>query len=168
MADETPEREEEETPYEEWMDLSEGVGEPGAAEELDPIKPKVDFCITCDAVAQGPDGKKTLYGIFQNLHFPSFPARLPSCAVVIRLSGGAGKHGLSVKIFDPDKNVIFSPPKPMDIELVNPLIAAEIVISLQGMLFPRDGLYWIRIYLNDEKEEQDYPIRVGKIVSPTP
>ena len=131
--------------------------------EHEGIKPRLDYLIVCDAVAMGPDGRKTLYGVFDKLVFFRFPALYPQCCIVSRWAYGAGSHALRVRILDSDNQVVFDPKVDCKFELKDPLTSAEIVLTVQGLRFPKPSTYTIEITLDGHVETEQKYLRVEQI-----
>jgi hypothetical protein len=120
----------------------------------DTIIPKVDYIILCDSVSSSPEGKKTLYGLFDSINSKKFPCIHPSFFLLIRLINGMGIHRTEVQILDPHDKIIFKT-DPLEIKLDNPLAGADFVIQLQGFAFPVQGTYRIKVLLNGKPVEEE-------------
>lgn len=127
------------------------------------IKPKLNFVVLCDAVGHGPDGKKTLYGLFNRIVAREFPHAHPSLAIVTRWSCGVGPHSMHLRIVDSDKTVVFEPTGQCTFTLEHPLASADVVLNVAPLMFPRPGTYWIQVLLDGRTEEVEEAIFVDRL-----
>lgn len=119
------------------------------------VAPKVDYIILCDSVSNSPEGKKTLYGLFDIINSKTFPCVHPNFFVVARLVNGMGTHKLEVQILDPNDKIIFKTPEALEIKLDNPLAGVDFVMQFQGFTFQLPGLYRIRAVINGKPIEEE-------------
>lgn len=103
--------------------------------------------LTCDAVASDPNGKITLYGIFDRIWASQFPAVHPMLSIFWRCRvPGPGR--VSVRVLKPDGLTL------MDLEPVES--GREGTHSMQGSYtlapveFPSDGEYGLVLRYNDQ------------------
>ena len=103
--------------------------------------------LTCDAVARDPNGKTTLYGIFDRIWAAQFPAIHPMLSIYWKCRlPGPGR--VAVRIVKPDGSSL--------LELEPAESGKEGVQSVQGTYtlspieFPTDGEYTIVLRYNDQ------------------
>jgi hypothetical protein len=108
--------------------------------------------VLCDAVGYGPDGKKTLYGLFHRVAARDFPCTHPSMCVATRWSYGDGKYRMQIRITDSDHAVVFEPTDP-----------CEIVLTIQNLQFKRPGTYWVQAILDGEPLDEETAIFIEKV-----
>lgn len=132
-------------------------------QEYGSIKPKLLFVIVCDAVAQSPDGKKTLYGLFDRIATLRIPCVHPSFSIMVRWGYGDGKHSMKIRIVDSNREVAFEPADECKFEITDLLSTTDIVLNIQNMTFKKTGMYWVEVYLNGVKEEQEVGIFVERV-----
>ena len=118
------------------------------------ITPNVDYIILCDSVSNSPDGKKTLYGLFDTIRSKGFPCVHSNFSMLVRLINGMGKHKLQVQILDPNDKPVFKTSKTMEIKLDNPLVGADLVMQFQGFVFKVPGPYRIEVILDGRLIEE--------------
>ena len=119
------------------------------------ITPNLDYIILCDSVSNSPDGKKTLYGLFDTINSKKFPCVHSNFFILIRVINGMGTHKLQVQILDPNDKPVFKTPKPVEIRLDNPLAGVDLVIQFQGFVFKIPGSYRIKVILDGKPIEEE-------------
>jgi len=107
--------------------------------------PKVDYIILCDAVAQDPQGKKTLYGLFDRIWSKKIPFNHRQFYIALRLIEGRGKHKIGLQIIDNEKEIVFKAPDEVPVEFSGPLGVVEFIAEFQDFQFKKDGYYEIRV-----------------------
>lgn len=119
------------------------------------ITPNLDYIILCDSVSNSPDGKKTLYGLFDTINSKRFPCVHSNFFILIRFINGMGKHKLQVQILDPNDKPVFKTSKTIEIKLDNPLAGADLVMQFQGFVFKIPGSYRIKVILDGKPIEEE-------------
>ncbi|MBI4566849.1 MAG: hypothetical protein HY719_00465 [Planctomycetes bacterium] len=125
------------------------------------IPPKLCTLLICDAVAQAPYGRRTLYGVFHHLAVAgNFPMVYGPAAVYVVLGFGTGKHEVQIELVDGGDHRVFALPEACPVTLESPLARAELVLSIQNLAFPAAGTYFLRVYIDGRKEEYEHMIFV--------
>lgn len=112
-------------------------------------KGRVHYFILCDAVTPG-GGKKTLYGVFNQINAFEFPAVHPMCALAIELSTDEGEHEISFTLKDSAGNDVIPPMPPFKAEAGPPLGIIDAVVNLQNIKFDHPGIYTFGVYLDGD------------------
>ena len=117
------------------------------------------------------NGKLVISGTFDTLAARALPVVHPACALAMRFcftQEDNGRHKLSINIINEDGESLDPnnmPIKPdFDIQLPNgaPFLTRNMVMNLQGLRFPDDGIYSIDIGYDDEILIR-LPLRVVKV-----
>jgi len=116
--------------------------------------PKLDYIILCDSVSSSPEGKKTLYGLFDTINSKVFPCVHSNFFIVIRFMNGMGTHEVVVQIVDPKDNIIFKAPQTLEIKLDSPLSSVDLLMQFQVFEFRSPGHYKIKIVLDGRVMEE--------------
>ena len=94
--------------------------------------------LVCDAVAHDPNGKTTLYGIFDRIWSSTFPAVHPMFAIYWRcVVPGPGRVGVS--ILKPDESIL-TDLEPVETSNEQPH-SMQGTYTLGGFEFPAEGEY---------------------------
>lgn len=110
---------------------------------------KLFALLNSDAAATAPDGKITLYGIFDVINCRKIPLRHPQFSVFWKLySDELGK--ISVRIEKPDGLPLLTTDG-LDLQK-NPLGKHQGVFTLGGVEFPVSGEYRVVLLLNGTEE----------------
>lgn len=113
------------------------------------IKPNLIALVVCDNIYREPGGKPALVGLFGGITASSFPARHPKMAVFVSLSGvREGSHAkLEIVHAETDKAIVTAEgPFPGKI---TPLTVVDMTFFLNNVVFPEEGIYFIRFWAND-------------------
>ena len=129
----------------------------------DRIRPSLIFLVTCDAIGHGPDGKKTFYGVFDQILARQFPCIHPQMAIIVKWGLGMGAHEMKIRIATSDSNVIFETPQALKFQMNDPLVSVDLVINIQNLRIPKAGVYYVRILLDDEWIETERTLLVSQI-----
>ncbi len=120
----------------------------------------MDFQIAtlCDYAADY-NGKLVVNGTFDTLAVRSLPVVHPSCSLAMRICftpEDTGRHKLSITIIDEDGEPLDPNHMPIepefDVKLPDsvPFLTRNVVMNLQGLRFPRVGLYSVDIGCDGE------------------
>jgi hypothetical protein len=135
-----------------------------------PTSMDIQIATLCDFAADY-NGKLVISGTFDTLAARALPVVHPACALAMRLcftQEDNGRHKLSINIINEDGESLDPnnmPIKPdFDIQLPKgaPFLTRNIVMNLQGLRFPHDGIYSIDIGYDDEILIR-LPLRVMKV-----
>ncbi len=130
----------------------------------------IQIATLCDFAADY-NGKLVISGTFDTLAARALPVVHPACALAMRFcftQEDNGRHKLSINIINEDGESLDPnnmPIKPdFDIQLPNgaPFLTRNMVMNLQGLRFPDDGIYSIDIGYDDEILIR-LPLRVVKV-----
>ncbi len=130
----------------------------------------IQIATLCDFAADY-NGKMVISGTFDTLAARALPVVHPSCALAMRFcftQEDVGRHKMSINIINEDgesldpKNMPIEPE--FDVQLPNgvPFLTRNIVMNLQGLRFPEDGIYSIDISCDGEMLAR-LPLRVVKV-----
>jgi len=118
----------------------------------------------CDAVARGPEGKMTLYGIFDRIVAGKMPATHPSFTIVTTWQSGDREYKMRIRILDPDGRHIFET-REMTFRLRGEFAKSEMVTEFNNIMFKKVGTYSVQILLGSEIKTE-YPFFVMQTKSP--
>ena len=130
----------------------------------------IQIATLCDFAADY-NGKLVISGTFDTRAARALPVVHPACALAMRFcftQEDNGRHKLSINIINEDGESLDPnnmPIKPdFDIQLPNgaPFLTRNMVMNLQGLRFPDDGIYSIDIGYDDEILIR-LPLRVVKV-----
>lgn len=130
----------------------------------------IQIASLCDFAADY-NGKLVISGTFDTLAARALPVVHPACALALRFCftpEDEGRHKLSINIINEDGESLDPnnmPIKPeFDVHLPNamPFLTRNIVMNLQGLRFPADGIYSIDIGCDGEILMR-LPLRVVKV-----
>jgi hypothetical protein len=129
-------------------------------------KPEVKAFLLCDTIIheQGT-GKKSLIGIFEQLHSPRFPFRAPRLSVYSNLADAHGTYELTLRLVRLRDGKILIDAKGMRVSIADPLTVSELAVNLEGIPFEEAGKYEFALYANDQFL-QSKPFRVLKSEPP--
>jgi len=128
-----------------------------------PPKPEVKAFLLCDYVLQeAGSNKKSLIGIFEQVHSPRFPFRHGRISVYANLADAHGAYDLTLRLVRLRDGKILLEAKGLRIQVADPLSVAEIGMNLEGIVFEEEGKYEFALYANDHFL-QSKPIRVEKV-----
>ncbi len=127
----------------------------------------VELIVLCDAATEY-QGKLNILGTFDAIWARSIPAVHPLCAVALRLRFSKieeGAHAIKINIIDEDgKSVI----KPLETnvnvqfqEAVLTSVAVNMILNIQGLKFPKYGVYSIDLAI-DGRHEASLPLYVNQ------
>lgn len=130
----------------------------------------IQIATLCDFAADY-NGKLVISGTFDTLAARALPVVHPACALALRFCftpEDAGRHKLSINIINEDgesldpNNMPIQPEFDVQLPKGMPFLTRNIVMNLQGLRFPEDGIYSIDIGCDDEVLIR-LPLRVVKV-----
>lgn len=132
----------------------------------------MDFQIAtlCDHAADY-NGKLVVTGTFDTLAARSLPVVHPYCTLALRICftpEDIGHHKFSITIIDEDGEVLDPKNMPIepefDVKLPDnaPFITRNVVMNLQGLRFPKAGLYSLDISCDGELSVR-LPLRIAEV-----
>lgn len=111
--------------------------------------PSVVAMLVCDQViAEQGTGKKSLIGVFENIHAPGFPVLQGRMAVYARLVDAEGKYRFLIRLVKLDGEKIVAELQ-FETEIADRLSAAELPINIANIVLPEAGKYEFQLYAND-------------------
>lgn len=126
------------------------------------IKPILKAMLICDytMVEQGTF-KRSIIGIFDNIHAAAFPTAHPSMSVYVLFREVEGTFDFSLELFDLNEGKSINKAVIKDYPVPRKQRDCELVFNLLNVRFPHPGEYEFRIYINDLVFGQKY-LRVSK------
>jgi len=113
-----------------------------------PPNPSVKAILICDQVIHElGTNKKSLIGIFEEIHLPHFPAHYPRIAVYVNLTDAHGEYVLEMRL-QSEKGVEVGRGETPKVKIDNPLATCEFALQVQNLVFPGPGQYEFQIYGN--------------------
>lgn len=117
---------------------------------------KVEFVLFAEAVNRGVNETLNILGEFNTLYSPTFPVVRPITAGVIRVSGKEGdakSYKLRAELVSPTgKRKLWQLPEvtmTRDPKKKDQPMRGDIVFNAFGIVFPEEGEYLFRIYLDN-------------------
>lgn len=113
-----------------------------------PDPPVGEALLVCDAVARDPNGKVTLYGIFERIWASRFPAVHPMLSVYWKCRvPSAGRLGF--RILKPDGSTLMEL-EPVESGRQTTTHSVQGTYTLSPVEFPTDGIYSLVLRYNDQ------------------
>ena len=114
-------------------------------------RPAVKAILICDQIIhEFGTNKKSLIGIFEDIHLPQFPARYPRIAVYVNLTDAHGKYALELRLLNASDGTEVGRGRAPEVEIDNPLRTCEFALQIQNLRFQNPGKYEFQILANDE------------------
>lgn len=105
--------------------------------------------VICDQVIEDKlTSKKSLIGIFNNIHAATFPCRHPQLSIFASLTEGRGSYAARLRIANQETDESVADMNGQ-IEFPDVNTVVELVFNLVGVVFPVPGLYAIEFYCDD-------------------
>jgi hypothetical protein len=124
-----------------------------------PEKPVLIFSVPAVSVTEKDNGLQVVSGVFEYFMFKRFPSAY-DFIIANTWYSGSGKVSQYIELLDPDNNTIYkSEPQQFD---ASPRWIATIYDELEDIIFPKPGIYVVRVYL-DDKAIFNYPILVEEM-----
>ena len=118
--------------------------------ETVPPKPSVKAILICDQVIhEYGTNKKSLIGIFEEIHLPKFPARYPRIAAYVNLTDAHGEYEMELRLLT-EKGEEIGRGKTPKVKIDNPLATCEFALQIQNIQFPAAGQFEFQILANGE------------------
>lgn len=126
----------------------------------------IQIATLCDFAADY-NGKMVINGTFDTLAGKALPIVHPACVLALRICitpEDSGSHTFSVNIIDSDGNSLdekmpIKADMPIELPENVPFMTRNIILNLQGLRFPEDGVYSIDISVDDELVSR-IPLRI--------
>ena len=133
----------------------------------------IQIATLCDHAADY-NGKLVVCGTFDTLAARALPVVHPMCSLALRLcftQEDAGRHKLSINIINEDgesldsKNMPIEPEFEVQLPPSAPFLTRNLIMNLQGLQFPTDGIYSIDVGCDGELMMR-LPLRIVKVEQP--
>lgn len=111
----------------------------------------------CNHAQAGPDNNLNIYGVFNELYAPDFPARQDRLVLagVIEWDGREeGRIDFRIDLLDPDGSSIFTVDGHTDVAQGSPSHSppkSQFVLPMEKVLFPGPGRYRIKLAIDGEQ-----------------
>jgi len=116
-----------------------------------PARPTVKAILICDLIIhEHGTNKKSLIGIFQDIHLGKFPFRYPRIAVYVNLTDAHGKYVLELKLLAAGDGTEIGRGRTPVVEIDSPLRTCEFALQIQNLVFMKPGLYEFQVLANQE------------------
>jgi len=116
---------------------------------MPPPAPSVKAILVCDQIIHEiRTNKKSLIGIFEEIHLPNFPAQYPRIAVYVNLTDAHGEYVLEMRLINEDGEE-FGRGQTPKVNIENPLATCEFALQVQNLQFPKPGQYEFQIFANE-------------------
>jgi len=135
----------------------------------------IQIATLCDFAADY-NGKLVISGTFDALAARAVPVVHPQCALAMRFcftQEDEGRHKMSITVINEDgealdpKNMPIEPEFEVRIPDNIPFLTRNVVMNLQGLRFPSDGIYSVDIGCDGELIQR-LPLRIIKVNPETP
>ena len=122
--------------------------------------PRLRMLVTCDGIAFDPNGKLTLYGIFDIVWAKSFPVALPGFYVAISCYVD-DPTTLRLRFEKPDGSILTETPALVEASSQS-LGLIQATYHFLQMAFPSDGTYQIKLVTEQGTEVASCDLQVRK------
>ena len=113
-----------------------------------PPTPSVKAILICDQVIhEQSTNKKSLIGIFEQIHLAQFPAQYPRIAIYVNLTDANGEYVLEMRLLS-DKGEEVGRGETPKVKIENPLATCEFALQIQNLVFQAAGQFEFQIYAN--------------------
>jgi len=114
-------------------------------------QPSVKAILICDQIIhEVGTNKKSLIGIFEDIHITSFPHSYPRIAVYANLTDAHGKYVLELRLVNSADNTVIGSGKTPEVQIDNPLRTCEFALQIQNLIFRNPGVYEFQVFANGE------------------
>ena len=116
-----------------------------------PPRPAVKAILICDQVIhEFATNKKSLIGIFEQIHVPELPARYPRIAVYVNLTDARGRYQLELRLLSTADGTELGRGRTPAVEITDPLRTCEFALQINNLVFKNAGKYEFQVFANDE------------------
>lgn len=135
----------------------------------------IQIATLCDFAADY-NGKLVISGTFDTLAARQLPVVHPMCALALRFcftQEDSGRHKLSLNIINEDgesldpNNMPIEPEFEVGLPPNVPFLTRNVILNLQGLRFPKVGLYSVDISCDGEMHTR-LPLRIVQVAQPQP
>ncbi len=114
-----------------------------------PPFPSVKAILICDTVIhEAGTNKKSLIGIFEDIHVTHFPFPYPRVAVYVNLTDAHGKYTLELRLIATEDGARIGSATTPEVEIDSPLRTCEFALQVGNLVFPKAGVYEFQIFAN--------------------
>jgi hypothetical protein len=114
-------------------------------------RPAVKAILICDQIIHElGTNKKSLIGIFQDIHADSFPLRYPKIAVYVNLTDAHGNYVLELRLVSGADGTQIGSGRTPEVQIQSPLQTCEFALQVQSIAFPKPGTYEFQVLANDQ------------------
>ena len=116
-----------------------------------PPRPSVKAILICDQVIhEFGTNKKSLIGIFEQVHVPKLPVHYPRIAVYVNLTDARGRYHLELRLLSTVDGSELGRGRTPEVEITDPLRTCEFALQINNLLFKNPGKYEFQVLANDE------------------
>jgi hypothetical protein len=116
-----------------------------------PPRPTVKAILISDQIIhEHGTNKKSIIGIFQDIHVSQFPFRYPRIAVYVNLTDARGKYILELKLLNASDGTEIGHGRTPPVSIDSPLRTCEFALQIQNLVFQKAGMYEFQIFANDQ------------------
>ncbi|MHC4955975.1 MAG: DUF6941 family protein [Planctomycetota bacterium] len=113
-------------------------------------RPSVKAVLVCDQIIhEFRTNKKSVIGIFEEIHLRKFPAQYPRIAVYVNLTDAHGEYVLEMRLLN-EKREEFGRGQTPSVKIEDPLATCEFALQIQNLVFPKPGKYEFQIFANGD------------------
>lgn len=114
-------------------------------------QPNVKAILICDQIIhEYGTNKKSLIGIFEDIHITAFPHTYPRIAVYVNLTDAHGKYVLELRLVNSADNSVIGSGKTPEVQIDNPLRTCEFALQIQNLIFRNPGVYEFQVFANGD------------------
>jgi hypothetical protein len=114
-------------------------------------RPSVKAILICDQIIhEYGTNKKSLIGIFEDIHLAKFPFRYPRIAVYVNLTDAHGKYVLELRLVSASDGSEIGRGRTPEVEIDSPLRTCEFALQVQNLVFKHAGVYEFHVLANDD------------------
>jgi len=111
----------------------------------------VKAILICDQIIhEFGTNKKSLIGIFEDIHITAFPHSYPRIAVYVNLTDAHGKYILELRLVNSADNSVIGSGKTPEVQIDNPLRTCEFALQIQNLVFRNPGVYEFQVFANGD------------------
>ena len=105
--------------------------------------------LICDQIIhEFGTNKKSLIGIFEDIHITAFPHSYPRIAVYVNLTDAQGKYVLELRLVSSADNSVIGSGKTPEVQIDSPLRTCEFALQIQNLVFRTPGVYEFQVFAN--------------------
>jgi len=114
-------------------------------------RPNVKAILICDQIIhEFGTNKKSLIGIFEDIHITAFPHTYPRIAVYVNLTDAHGKYVVELRLVNSADNTVIGSGQTPEVQIDNPLRTCEFALQIQNLIFRNPGVYEFQVSANGD------------------